>query len=128
MEKIISIKETNWDKDKWGDSKTGYEITTNKQTIRIGISDYQSCCEDWGYFTTNDELQDFLGAEIMGIKLTDTCLNTELIKDKFVYGFDEGEIQFVDIETTKGTLQLAVYNSHNGYYGHSIVIDSEQLK
>jgi len=35
---------------------------------------------------------------------------------------DGGGICFVDFITTNGTFQLAVYNSHNGYYGHGIVV------
>lgn len=127
-EKILKIEEATWAE---GDSKyssmEGYLITTDQQEIKIGISNGQSCCENAGYLTTNDNIQDFVGAEILGIKLTDTALNTQMIKDKFEYGFDAGDIVFVDINTNKGTLQLAVYNSHNGYYGHSIEIKSNQL-
>lgn len=130
MEKILKIEETTFDQGKeWYQS--GYDgllVTTDKQVIKIGICNGQSCCENWGNFSTNDNIQDFVGAEILGLKLTDTSLNTKMIEDKFEYGFDEGDIQFVDIETNKGTLQYAVYNSHNGYYGHSIIIESEQLK
>lgn len=32
------------------------------------------------------------------------------------------QIQFVDFVTSRGTFQLAVYNSHNGYYGHGIIV------
>lgn len=109
------------------DTYEGYIIKTNKQSIKIGISNYQSCCEYFGYLTTNDSLEYFIGAAVFDIKLTDTSLNTKMIKEEFQYGFDGGDIQFVNIETDKGTLQLAVYNSHNGYYGHSIVIRSNRL-
>jgi hypothetical protein len=34
---------------------------------------------------------------------------------------------FVNLETDKDTLQLTVYNSHNGYYGHSAFIRSNQI-
>ena len=36
--------------------------------------------------------------------------------------FHFGGIQFVDFVTDRGTFQLAVYNSHNGYYGHGILV------
>jgi hypothetical protein len=37
-----------------------------------------------------------------------------------------GGTQFVDFETSKGVFQLTVYNRHNGYYGHDILIESKQ--
>ena len=106
----------------------GYRIQTDKQQILIGISSGQSCCEETGYFSTNDSPQDFVGATLTGIKLTDISLNTEMINKRFEYGFDGGGIQFVDLETDRGTFQIAVYNAHNGYYGHDIRVTSEQLK
>lgn len=35
---------------------------------------------------------------------------------------------FVDIKTDCGTLQLAVYNSHNGYYGHEVLIRENNVE
>lgn len=134
-EVIESIKDTHWDdrspekNERYAPSYEGLLIQTNKQLIKIAISSDQRCCEDVGSFSTNEEdLDYFTGAEIFGIKLTDESLNTKMIQEKFEYGFDGGGIQFVDIETSKGTIQYAVYNHHNGYYGHEIVIESEQLK
>jgi hypothetical protein len=129
MEKISYVQEIHDFKPKadgWY-SCDGFEIVTDKQTIRFGISNGQSCCEDWGYLTTNDNLDDFIGAEIREITKTDTALDTKKIADRFEYGFYEGGIIFINIETDKGTLQLAAYNSHNGYYGHSVYMESEQL-
>ena len=40
---------------------------------------------------------------------------------------DKEEVMFINIETSKGTLQFAVYNCHNGYYGHAVKVISEQL-
>ena len=33
----------------------GFLIKTNKQNIRILILNGQNCCENWGYFSTNEE-------------------------------------------------------------------------
>lgn len=101
----------------------GYKIVTNRQTILVLVSNDQSCCEHWGYLSTNDNVQEFVGAELRDVTLTDTALHT--IED--ISDFDEGDIQFVNFETNRGTLQLAVYNAHNGYYGHSIYVRSQQL-
>ena len=127
-EKILEIKDAvdEFDKSLYGKGD-GYLIKTDKQTIKILIGNGQNCCEDWGSFSTEDDFDDFIGADLLDIKLTDTCLKTELLKRANRFDLDPRDIQFVDLETSKGTLQFAVYNSHNGYYGHSIVIRSEQV-
>jgi hypothetical protein len=48
-------------------------------------------------------------------------LNQTVVKESGYYE-DEGGIQFVDFVTDKGVFQLAVYNAHNGYYGHGILV------
>lgn len=126
-EKILKIEERTFQGEEKWDTMEGYVIKTDKQDILIGISNRQSCCENWGYFSTNDDIKEFVGADLLDIKLTDTSLNTKIIEEKFEYGFDDGGIQFVDLNTSKGTLQFVVYNAHNGYYGHSIEIKSKQL-
>lgn len=60
MEKIISIKEGSFEKNKYS-SYAGYIIETNKQVIKFGISDHQSCCESWGYFSSEDDFDEFVG-------------------------------------------------------------------
>ena len=44
----------------------------------------------------------------------------------FVYS-EECSAMFVNFETSNGTFQLTMYNTHNGYYGHSAVLVSKQL-
>lgn len=128
-EKILLIEETV-EKGEYRDM-VGYRILTDKQDIKILISDGQACCENSGYFATYDNFSDFIGAEIRGIKLTDTCLNQKVVEAHCPDWLDldegGGGIQFVDIDTDKGTLQFAVYNSQNGYYGHAIEITSNQV-
>jgi hypothetical protein len=122
MEKILEIKETIEVKDY--SKYSGYEIITNKQSIKLLISSSQGCCESWGYFFSEDNLDDFIGAELKNITLTDIALNTKDLPD---YGLDQGGVMFVNLETDKGTLQFAAYNSHNGFYGHDAKVISEQL-
>lgn len=100
----------------------GYVIKTNKQEIKMGITNSQGCCENWGYFTSEDDLTRFIGATLLDIKVTDTCL----VKEKLINVYD-GDVMFIDIETSEGVLQFVAYNSHNGYYGHNAVVISEQL-
>lgn len=54
MEKILRIEEISQD------YTDGYAIITNKQTIKLLISNSQSCCEEWGYFMSDDDLEYFI--------------------------------------------------------------------
>ncbi len=99
----------------------GYKVTTDKHTLFVLIDNGQSCCESWGYFASEDDLASFVGAELREVNLTDTALRKEKV-EKTDYYEGEGGIQFVDFVTSKGTFQLSVYNAHNGYYGHGIVV------
>ena len=108
-----------------GSSMDGYKITTENHIIHVLIDNGQSCCESWGYFSSEDDMQPFIGSELLEIKLTDTALNQEAFKKSDYYN-DAGGIQFVDFITDKGTFQLAVYNAHNGYYGHGIIVAKDE--
>lgn len=107
-------------------SYDGYRVKTEGHEFNILISNEQNCCEDWGYFQLNDDENEFVGAELLQVNLTDTALNKEKCDEEMPYELDAGGIQFVDFETNKGVLQLAVYNGHNGYYGHSIIIAKDE--
>lgn len=124
MEKIISIKEVeNFKDSENGYHKyDGYEITTDKQTIKMGISNEQSCCESWGYFMTEDDLSDFIGSDLISVYVTDTLLKTELLVDTY-----DGDSMYVNINTSNGLLQFVAYNAHNGYYGHDAVVISRDF-
>lgn len=106
-----------------GISFDGYEIKTENATYRILIENEQNCCESWGYFSSDDNFDDYIGKELVDVSLTDTALNKEKLNDSGWYDGDEGGIQFVDFKFSDGSvLQFAVYNAHNGYYGHSIYV------
>lgn len=123
MEKIISIEEIELKEDYT--EFAGYAVTTNKQVIKLLIDDEGQCCENWGYFMSEDDFSDFIGAELQNIYVTDTALNKAKVDELDIY---EGDTMFVDIVTNKGTLQFVAYNDHNGYYGHEARVISEQLK
>lgn len=118
-EKVFSTKERSWG------SYDGYEIVTNEQTIQIGISSGQSCCENFGCIITNDDTKEFIGAKLKGVSLTDLALNNKKIEE--LEYLDSGGAMFVNLETSKGLLQFVAYNAHNGYYGHEAVLISKQL-
>jgi len=109
-------------------SMEGFRVETDEHELLVLIDDQQSCCESWGHVSSAENLQDYVGTDLLAIRLTDTALNSLIVERHGCkeYGFDEGGIQFVDLDTTKGKLQFAVYNSHNGYYGHGIVVALDQ--
>lgn len=121
---IQSIKEASFkskSKDAYG-TMEGFEITTDKQIIRMGISDGRDCCEVTGFFMSEDNLDEFIGADLLSVETVDECLVPAKMED-----FYEGGTMFVNLKTDRGVLQFTAYNSHNGYYGHSAVVESEQL-
>ena len=100
----------------------GYRITTDKHTFLLLIDNGQSCCESWGYFSSEDDVNDFIGAELREVNVVDKALNVKAFEENLPYGPDEGGAIFVNFETDRGTFQLTVYNAHNGYYGHEILL------
>ena len=100
----------------------GYKIETETHVFHVLIDNGQSCCESWGYLSSDDNLPTYIGAELLEVKLTDVALNQTVVDQSDYYDGDEGGIQFVDFVTSNGVFQLAVYNAHNGYYGHGILV------
>jgi len=98
-EKILRVEETNFKiSEKDYENYEGFQVITDEQTIRIGISSGQSCCENYGYMTTNDDLKEFEGAELISIESVDKALNVKMIEQEH---FDESEAMFVNFNTTK---------------------------
>lgn len=123
MAKILRIEDYGFrvkSERTWGsgyDTYDGYVITTDIGDIKVGVDDNQSCCENWGYLTSLDNPEDFVGAEVLSVKVVDEAL--KVYEDFSIY---EGGVMFVNIETNKGVFQLVVYNEHNGYYSHDAVV------
>lgn len=70
--------------------------------------DGQSCCES-RYMRTDDNLGEYIGATLVGGEVKDAPdIDTE---------YDTHEVQFLEIQTSKGPLTMASHNEHNGYYG-----------
>lgn len=109
-------------------SYDGYKVTTSEHEYNILIDNGQNCCESWGYFASEDNFEDFIGKRLVSVELTDTALNNTKVEESGYYdGEDEGGIQFVDFKIDNGAvLQFAVYNSHNGYYGHPIIVAKDK--
>ncbi len=94
----------------------------------IGISNEQSCCEDFG-----------VHVRLSGQNL-DLVENDNLIRDpikissspRWAYANtnSSSEDNFADvvIETEKGKLEIELYNNHNGYYSHTIFYEYDGYK
>jgi hypothetical protein len=72
--------------------------------------DGQSCCEV-RHMVTADRLEDFFESVLLGVEVKDA----PNVND--TDGGYEHEVQFLDIKTSKGVIQMANHNEHNGYYG-----------
>ena len=114
--KILEINPDYYDHN----DLVGLYIKTDRGDIKILISDEQSCCEDYGYLflETPDDISKFISAKIL--KIEDVCIG--LTADTSGFGFDSGGETQLKVTTTKGVLQFAVYNSHNGYYAHTTFV------
>ena len=97
----------------------GYKIVTEKNEILLLIDGYQQCCESWGYACTDENLEDYIGAEFIKY--------TEVYSKDLDMDCDNGGMCFLNIHTDRGILDFAVYNAHNGYYGHeaTLVVDGK---
>jgi hypothetical protein len=105
-------------------SVSGFEIITTTQSIKLIMADESQCCEAWGYFWCNDDPQEFVGAALQGVAMVDTAL--DVIKLEANSTVEDVAI-FVNIDTDRGTLQFVAYNDHNGYYGHQVQVECNQL-
>jgi hypothetical protein len=84
-------------------------VFTDKTEMYV-VDDGQSCCE-MRYMTTDDELDSFIGAKLLGLETKDAPYAKATCED------DTHEVQFLEIQTSKGALTMANHNEHNGYYG-----------
>lgn len=105
----------------------GYEIITTHQTIRFVIDNDQQCCENFGYVVSEDDLRYFIGSELYSIWTTDQFIHKKIMLQLLPFDSEFNGV-FINIYTSKGYLQFALYNYHNGYYGHNFQILSNQLK
>jgi len=126
MEQLISVDEFFGEKLEESENSwqtfDGYRIKTTERDIIIAIDDGQSCCENWGMISTEDNIVNFIGANINNVSITEGNLTSSLMKILSNEYVSSNETEFITLNTSKGSLQFAVYNCHNGYYGHSVFI------
>lgn len=134
MEKIISITEVDNYKDgveeEYRNIESGYEgfiVKTNKRIIKCLISNEQNCCETSGYLTSEDDLDNYIGADLLSVQsVSGENFDKKLLENVARHVTIE-DCMFLEFTTSKGSFQLVVYNEHNGYYSHKVIFDQEEL-
>lgn len=122
MSKILNIEfvyDVNFNNDDYP-CYDGFRIETEDEEIYFVINNFQLCCENWGtYLYTPEDLKEYIGADYLGYD-EKSCEEVEnSLEEKYV---ESDEICFLNIHTSKGIIDFAVYNSHNGYYSHAVVL------
>ena len=134
MSKIVKIEELdnfeNEGKYSFSSGWDGFKITLTDKEILLLIDNGQCCCEDFGTIVSDDNFEEFIGAEVRDIETTeldeDDYKTKSWLSEEFAY-VDVLECGFVSLQTSRGKLQFAVYNHHNGYYGHNVRIEVKDL-
>ena len=95
---------------------------TSRDELHIGFTDGtklifsdegQSCCES-RYMRTDDNLEEYVGATLIGGEVKDAPNMPDECGDH--------EVQFLEIMTSKGPITMASHNEHNGYYGGFYIV------
>ena len=108
-------------------SHDGYSVVTSSgQVVFVLVDDGSTCCESWGAISSFEEPKEFMGAKLLKVEKVDIGLSKKMIDA--AEWVDQGDIMFVNFETDRGLFQLAVYNAHNGYYGHVATLCVSRVK
>jgi len=128
MEKILNITEV-FDvtiSDDEGNYYDGFEIKTDKNCYYLLINNDQQCCEDWGYISCED-FKTMIGENLESIEVVNTAgekMNMKLNDIGFYnedVSHDVSNAMFINLNGPNlNQAQFAVYNHHNGWYGHDV--------
>lgn len=109
METILKIEEEGFG------CNDGFVIITSMRRIRIGIERARQRVRfDYGYFVSENDISDFIGAELTDYSVGDTLLKPIDSVDESI--MRESEVMFLNLETSKGVVQFGVYKN-NDYDG-----------
>lgn len=111
MTKITEINHLN-DPNHW----LGYEIRMDnpEKDIIIKISNQQICCENFGVLCRTQNINEYVGANYENIIIENS-------RESY------SEIVTAKIHTSKGIIEITLYNDHNGYYPHDYSVQSEKM-
>jgi len=92
-----------------------FRMSDSSKNIICTIDNGTQCCEVFGVHTAS-VMDDFIGAEFLSMELGEETRDYETMSvDVF-------------ISTSRGKINLTFYNEHNGYYTHTVSIQSELIK
>ena len=114
----VKAEEKFGDQYAWYSYYDGLHIKTEKNEIWFLIDNSQNCCEEWGYISSEEDYTAFIGAEYLGY---DNIKAGNLMQKLHGTWEEEQGTVFLNVQTSKGLLQFAVYNYHNGWYGHNVI-------
>ena len=77
--------------------------------------DGQSCCEA-RYMRTDDDLAYYAGSTLLDFELADA----PSVKAEY----EEHDVQFLHVKTSKGSFTMSNHVEHNGYYGGFLIVAS----
>lgn len=115
--KIAKVEMVEGIKNKWDGEHTELVFTMDDGYKMALWDDGQSCCES-RYMTTDDDLNRFIGAELLGAEIRD---GDEPPKEDYD-NCDVHEVQFLIVHTSLGDITCVTHNEHNGYYGGFSVV------
>lgn len=137
-ETIVKINTYNDNSKK----RLGVEIITDMQTIIAYINNDRICCENFGMTILGKDINVYLNEDDVldcNTILSDFCskfTNSKLLDVKYNNArewnkhddeTEENTCGF-DFLTDNGTFTLGFTNQHNGYYSHTVVIQSKQVQ
>ena len=93
----------------------GYVITTTQQVIRVFISSYEYCSEEFDVDIILpdgcSDINSLIGQHVTHVKWA-------YAKNKCTDRYEAG----VDVHTAIGLVKLVAWNDHNGYYPHTVKV------
>lgn len=100
-------------------------VLDNDEEIIVGIEEFQSCCEVYGYYMEYPDgyntLHDCIGLQI--IDFTDGSSHRRCSYISYTESGKYSNNLTININTTAGVISCTLYNEHNGYYPHDIYME-----
>jgi len=119
--KILEINSEHYVKKGNWSGYEGFLIKTDKDVYSVMIDNDQNCCENWGYLSSEDDIDRYIGADLISVEIVDKALNTKVIDELELYE-DYTNMIFVNFNTSEGLFQVVAYNEHDGYYAHEVFV------
>lgn len=95
----------------------GYVIECENNSVLIGVDDNPQCCETYGCLSNRNDLSYYIGSELLSVE--EVLFNDCIYKIK---NPERTDVMFVNVNTSLGTLQLALYNEHRDSCEHHVSI------